>query len=260
MFIQDEECNVPLRTDNTNPTNVPIDYCLIGLLQTMASLLHHDTEFKSSPQGYQLMENIFYKCLFHLPDAANDGSYVAIRPRCDTKFARQAAYDLLLQLVTNCKDTYLELQKLFLRHHSSNPKTNTHCSYGWNYWPYEQEKSSVGFVGLINLGATCYMASCVQQLFMIPEARTTILQSPLTKNSTYSGILKEVQRMFAYLQGSIRKAYNPKTLCKTYIMDKQPLNTGEQKDMTEFFTDFVSKLEEMGPNLVIVSFRSKNIS
>lgn len=30
-------------------------------------------------------------------------------------------------------------------------------------------------------------------------------------------------------------------------MDHQPLNTGEQKDMAEFFIDLVSKLEEMTP-------------
>jgi len=33
-------------------------------------------------------------------------------------------------------------------------------------------------------------------------------------------------------------------------MDKQPLNTGEQKDMTEFFTDLIGKVEEMSPPLV----------
>ena len=33
-------------------------------------------------------------------------------------------------------------------------------------------------------------------------------------------------------------------------MDKQPLNTGEQKDMTEFFTDLIGKIEEMSPVLV----------
>lgn len=32
-------------------------------------------------------------------------------------------------------------------------------------------------------------------------------------------------------------------------MDHQPLNTGEQKDMAEFFIDLVSKLEEMTPDL-----------
>lgn len=46
------------------------------------------------------------------------------------------------------------------------------------------------------------------------------------------------------------KAYNPRPFCKTYTMDKQPLNTGEQKDMTEFFTDLITKIEEMSPELV----------
>ncbi len=51
-------------------------------------------------------------------------------------------------------------------------------------------------------------------------------------------------------QESERKAYNPRSFCKVYTMDKQPLNTGEQKDMVEFFTDLITKLEEMGPELV----------
>lgn len=51
-------------------------------------------------------------------------------------------------------------------------------------------------------------------------------------------------------QESERKAYNPRPFCKTYTMDKQPLNTGEQKDMTEFFTDLITKMEEMSQELV----------
>lgn len=38
-------------------------------------------------------------------------------------------------------------------------------------------------------------------------------------------------------------------------MDKQPLNTGEQKDMTEFFTDLITKMEEMSQELVRESVR-----
>ena len=60
----------------------------------------------------------------------------------------------------------------------------------------------------------------------------------------------ELKKMFTYLLESERKAYNPRSFCKVYTMDPQPLNTGEQKDMTEFFTDLISKLEEMGPELV----------
>ena len=62
----------------------------------------------------------------------------------------------------------------------------------------------------------------------------------------------ELKKMFTYLLESERKAYNPRNFCKVYTMDHQPLNTGEQKDMTEFFTDLITKLEEMGPELVRV--------
>ena len=51
-------------------------------------------------------------------------------------------------------------------------------------------------------------------------------------------------------QESERKAYNPRSFCKVYTMNHQPLNTGEQKDMTEFFQDLISKLEDMGFELV----------
>ena len=48
---------------------------------------------------------------------------------------------------------------------------------------------------------------------------------------------------------------------QVYEMDRQPLNTGEQKDMTEFFTDFITKLEDMSPQLVtfILSAFCKNV-
>lgn len=52
-----------------------------------------------------------------------------------------------------------------------------------------------------------------------------------------------------FLQESERKSYNPRSFCRVYQMDHQPLNTGEQKDMAEFFIDLVSKLEEMTPDL-----------
>ena len=99
------------------------------------------------------------------------------------------------------------------------------------------------------------MATAMQQLYMIKEARECILKSkPLslcTKEDEisskcmpkYDKILSELKRMFAYLQESEKKAYNPREFCKVYTMNQQPLNTAEQKDMQEFFTDLISKLE-----------------
>ena len=89
------------------------------------------------------------------------------------------------------------------------------------------------------------MASCMQHLFMFLEARNAIVTTNLSSVIKHEPILRELQKMFIFLQESERKAYNPKNFCKVYTMDHQPLNICEQKDMTEFFTDLITKLEEM---------------
>lgn len=73
-----------------------------------------------------------------------------------------------------------------------------HSPYPWDYWPHEDGRSECGYVGLTNLGATCYMASCMQHLYMMPQARASILTAN-TEHSKHEPTLKELQRMFAYL-------------------------------------------------------------
>lgn len=75
----------------------------------------------------------------------------------------------------------------------------SHAPYTWELMPKEEERSSTGYVGLTNLGATCYMATCMQHLYMIPEARRTVLQSRCDKDNKYSSTLMELKKMFAYL-------------------------------------------------------------
>lgn len=165
-------------------------------------------------------------------------------PKCKSQKSRAAAYDLLIELVKGAPENYMILHNKLLAHHQPGP----HSPYPWDYWPAEEGRSECGYVGLTNLGATCYMASCMQHLYMMPQARLAILKADPTK-SKHQHTLIEMQRMFAYLLESERKAYNPRSFCKVYQMDHQPLNTGEQKDMAEFFIDLVSKLEEMTPEL-----------
>lgn len=45
----------------------------------------------------------------------------------------------------------------------------------WDYLPPVGPRSTDGFVGLKNAGATCYMNSVLQQLFMIIPIRNAIL-------------------------------------------------------------------------------------
>ena len=79
--------------------------------------------------------------------------------------------------------------------------------YPWDYWPHEDGRSDCGYVGLTNLGATCYMASCMQHLYMMPQARTSILRAKCDNNSKHEHTLRELQRMFAYLLVSGNKIH-----------------------------------------------------
>jgi ubiquitin carboxyl-terminal hydrolase 34 len=148
-------------------------------------------------------------------------------------------------MARNSTDNYYLLQNLLMDQH----QPSSHNPYPWDYWPHEDGRAPCGYVGLTNLGATCYMASCMQHLYMMPQARASILSAKFTSENKHEQTLRELQRMFAYLMESERKAYNPRSFCKVYQMDHKPLNTGEQKDMAEFFIDLVSKLEEMTPEL-----------
>ncbi|XP_035892637.1 ubiquitin carboxyl-terminal hydrolase puf isoform X2 [Anopheles stephensi] len=212
---------------------------LFGLLNLMANLLKFDPGFKYSLAGQEFMISVFC-CLFELPSPEDRE-----KPKCKSNAARAAAYDLLVEMCRNAPKNYLLLHGKLMQQHRAGP----HSPYPWDYWPQEEGRSECGYVGLTNLGATCYMASCIQHLFMTPQTRDAILSISTDAPQKHKATLCELQRMFAYLMESERKAYCPRSFCRVYQMDHQPLNTGEQKDMAEFFIDLVSKLEEMTPDL-----------
>jgi len=166
------------------------------------------------------------------------------QPKCKSHSSRAAAYDLLVEMVKGSVENYRLIHNWVMAQHMQ-----SHAPYKWDYWPHEDVRAECRFVGLTNLGATCYLASTIQQLYMIPEARQAVFTAKYSEDMKHKTTLLELQKMFTYLMESECKAYNPRPFCKTYTMDKQPLNTGEQKDMTEFFTDLITKIEEMSPEL-----------
>lgn len=208
---------------------------LVGLLNLMANLLKLEPHFKVTEKGGELLD-IVYECLFELPNPGRRN-----RPRCKSQLTRAAAYDLLIELCRNAPENYSRLHEKLMLYHSP----LFHAPYPWDYWPRDDGRAECGYVGLTNLGATCYMASCIQHLYMMPQAREEILRVVPSAAKKHETMLQELQRMFVYLLESEKKTYNPRGLCRVYQMDHQPLNTGEQKDMAEFFIDLVSKLEEM---------------
>ncbi|KTG46699.1 hypothetical protein cypCar_00027518, partial [Cyprinus carpio] len=186
---------------------------LTGLLRLATSVLKHKPPFKFSREGQEFLRDT-YDLLFLLPSLKDRQ-----QPKCKSPAARAAAYDLLVEVVKGSVENYRLLHNWVMSQHMQ----ASHAPYKWDYWPHDDVRAECRFVGLTNLGATCYLASTIQQLYMIPEARQAYSEDIKHKTT-----LLELQKMFTYLMESERKAYNPRPFCKTYTMDKQPLNTGEQ--------------------------------
>ncbi len=79
---------------------------------------------------------------------------------------RMCAFRLLAELAADCTENFIELAQLLVQQHYGGESRNL-----WKYQPSAYEKAPCGYVGLKNLGATCYMNSLMQQFYMIPAFR-----------------------------------------------------------------------------------------
>ena len=75
------------------------------------------------------------------------------------------------------------------------------------------------YIGLKNQGATCYLNSLIQTLFMTPEFRFEILKwnyNPSINGEEKDCIPLQLQKLFYHLQEPIRKAEETKNLTKSF--------------------------------------------
>ncbi|KAK3340714.1 hypothetical protein B0H65DRAFT_268095 [Neurospora tetraspora] len=119
--------------------------------------------------------------------------------------------------------------------------------------PYEREKvlrSSAGYVGLKNLSNTCYFNSLLTQLYMNTDFREYILQSPVRNMVAGSQkLLLEMQRLFAFMQNSIRRFANPDDCIgsiRTY--EDTVIDVTNQMDVDEFYNLLFDRWEGQFPN------------
>ena len=163
---------------------------LIGLLSLEMSLVKHDPPFRTSEDGQLFIRQVF-DFLFALPSASD-----RLPPKCKSQGSRSVAFDLLVELVRGSVDNYSVLHSLLVAQHSK----NSHAPYRWDMWPHDDQRSESGFVGLTNLGATCYMATCMQHMFMMPDVRRAVLEADINAaEPRLRNTLLELKQMFAYL-------------------------------------------------------------
>ncbi|XP_033015280.1 ubiquitin carboxyl-terminal hydrolase 48 isoform X1 [Lacerta agilis] len=116
---------------------------------------------------------------------------------------------------------------------------------------FERRKKNA-FVGLTNLGATCYVNTFLQMWFLNLELRQALYLCPIArpeyvtaegiasnKNYDPKNICEHLQYLFALLQNSKRRYIDPSGFVKALGLD-----TGQQQDAQEFSKLFMSLLED----------------
>lgn len=192
-----------------------------------------------------------------------------VQPVCTSPGTTMAAFDLLVGLCTGCGPNLRLVSSILSEMFYTDMED---ALTEWEYYPPIGPRPKNGFVGLKNAGATCYMNSVLQQLFMIDGIREGILSAEgacRDPDEDFSGedrdetndadvvddeqnrkeynilILKQVQAIFAHLASTRLQFYTPKGLWRHFrMMAGEPVNLREQQDAVEFFMRLLDLVDE----------------
>jgi ubiquitin carboxyl-terminal hydrolase 9/24 len=141
--------------------------------------------------------------------------------------SRNALFMVLLELAHDCPSNLALMCQALTQLHLTAKETGGK----WEYSPPVNERQAYGFVGLRNAGATCYMNSVIQQLFVHAEVRAAVLALdddqtepapvadgavvPADANATNSrdGMFYNFQSIFGHLLDSRRQFFVPEAGC-----------------------------------------------
>ncbi|XP_057352255.1 probable ubiquitin carboxyl-terminal hydrolase FAF-X isoform X2 [Manis pentadactyla] len=97
-------------------------------------------------------------------------------PVCSSPATISAGFELLVALAVGCVRNLKQIGDCLTEmYYIGTAITTCEALTKWEYLPPVRPRPPEGFVGLKNAGTTCYMNSVIQQLYMIPPIRNSIL-------------------------------------------------------------------------------------
>lgn len=198
--------------------------------------------------GSQLITKLLNEFLFPASKLILDSSsqvrskriFADFQPKCSSSDSRSAAFGVLVELCHECTANLQQVSSQLLTMHHYNDLSR---SKEFDFKPLVDSRPEHGLVGLKNAGATCYMNSILQQLFMIKNM-APLLCTEFGDSAEETTLLYQLQRIFGHLSESRLQYYIPETFWKTFKLWGQPINVREQQDAYMFFTDLSDQIDE----------------
>ena len=184
---------------------------------------------------------ILYNLLFEFEKIDKNLNYIFSNDEL-----RKNSFNLLTNIISIDKKYFNILLEKIIQHHINIPEKKSYLPLSEPLRNFKAKK----FLGLKNLGCTCYLNSLFQQMFMIPTLYKDIFEFNMLSSDNNinlnESIIYNMQTTFVNLKNSIMAYYPPMSFIKSFkkAFNGEPIVLGVQQDADEFLSILCDKLEE----------------